>query len=118
MKEGAPWLKTTHIQWAWAASRAKGSHLHAQYLRIRSRRGPKKAIGAVTASILTGRLPPAQKRSPFHELGANYFDSRAKGKQVLRLVHRLQSLGFTVQITSMAASWRICFCRGRDLEDR
>jgi tetraacyldisaccharide-1-P 4'-kinase len=27
----------------------------------------------------------------------------AKGKQVPRLVNRLQSLGFTVQITSMAA---------------
>jgi len=43
MKKGAPWLKTTLIQCAWAASRTKGSYLQAQYLRIRSRRGPKKA---------------------------------------------------------------------------
>ena len=41
MKKGAPWLKTTLIQCAWAATRTKGTYLHAQYLRLRSRRGPK-----------------------------------------------------------------------------
>ena len=39
----------------------------------------------------------------YHDLGANHFDNRAKGKQVLRLVNRLQNLGFAVQITPMAA---------------
>ena len=53
MKKGALWLKTTLIQCAWAATRTKGTYLHAQYLRLRSRRGPKRAIGAVAASILT-----------------------------------------------------------------
>jgi hypothetical protein len=53
MKKGAPWLKTTLIQCAWAASRKKGSYLQAQFLRLRSRRGAKKAIGAVAASMLT-----------------------------------------------------------------
>ena len=42
MKKGAPWLKTTLIQCAWAASRKKNSYLQAQYLRIRSRRGAKR----------------------------------------------------------------------------
>jgi len=37
MKKGAPWLKTTLIQCAWAATRVKGSYLQAQYLRLRSR---------------------------------------------------------------------------------
>jgi transposase len=53
MRKGAPWLKTTLIQCAWAASRARKSYLHAQYMRLRSRRGAKKAIGAVAASMLT-----------------------------------------------------------------
>jgi transposase len=39
----------------------------------------------------------------YQDLGANHFDNRDKGKQVLRLVNRLQSLGFAVQITSTAA---------------
>ena len=103
MKKGAPWLKTTLIQCAWAASRTKASYLQAQYLRIRSRRGPKKAIGAVAASILTAAYHMLKDGTLYQDLGANHFDNRDKGKQALRLVNRLQSLGFTVQITSMAA---------------
>jgi transposase len=103
MKKGAPWLKTTLIQCAWAASRTKGSYLQAQYLRIRSRRGGKKAIGAVAASMLTAAYHMLKDGTLYQDLGANHFDNRDKGKQALRLVNRLQSLGFTVQITSMAA---------------
>ena len=103
MKKGAPWLKTTLIQCAWAASRKKGSYLQAQFLRIRSRRGAKKAIGAVAASMLTAAYHMLKDGTLYQDLGANHFDNRDKGKQALRLVNRLQSLGFTVQITSMAA---------------
>jgi transposase len=53
MRKGSPRLKTTFVQRAWAASRTKGSYLQAQFHRIRARRGPKKAIVAVAASILT-----------------------------------------------------------------
>jgi transposase len=103
MKKGAPWLKITLIQCAWAASRTKGSYLQAQYLRIRSRRGAKKAIGAVAASMLTAAYHMLKDGTLYQDLGASHFDNRDKGKQALRLVNRLQSLGFAVQITSMAA---------------
>jgi hypothetical protein len=39
----------------------------------------------------------------YQDLGASHFYSRAKGKQVLRLESRLQSLGFIVQIAFLAA---------------
>ena len=103
MKKGAPWLKTTLIQCAWAASRKKNSYLQAQYLRIRSRRGAKKAIGAVAASMLTAAYHMLKDGTLYQDLGANHFDNRAKGKHVLRLVNRLQNLGFDVQITPLAA---------------
>jgi len=103
MKKGAPWLKTTLVQCAWAATRKKESYLQAQFLRIRSRRGPKKAIGAVAASILTAAYNMLKNGALYQDLGANHFDNRDKGKQVLRLLNRLQSLGFAVQITSTAA---------------
>jgi transposase len=103
MKKGAPWLKTTLIQCAWAATRTKQSYLQAQYLRIRSRRGPQKAVGAVAASILTAAYQMLKNGTLYQDLGANHFDNRAKGKQVLRLVNRLQNLGFAVQITPLAA---------------
>jgi transposase len=103
MKKGAPWLKTTLIQCAWAASRKKNSYLQAQYLRIRSRRGAKKAIGAVAASMLTAAYHMLKDGTLYQDLGANHFDNRAKGKHVLRLVNRLQNLGFDVRITPLAA---------------
>ena len=103
MKKGAPWLKTTLIQCAWAASRKKNSYLQAQYLRIRSRRGAKKAIGAVAASMLTAAYHMLKDGTLYQDLGANHFDTRDKGKQALRLINRLQNLGYAVQITSMAA---------------
>jgi transposase len=43
MRKGAPWLKTTLIQCAWAAARKNGSYLQAQFHRLRSRRGAKAA---------------------------------------------------------------------------
>jgi len=103
MKKGAPWLKTTLIQCAWAATRVKGSYLQAQYLRLRSRRGAKKAIGAVAASMLTAAYHMLKNGTLYKDLGADHFDLRAKGKQVLRLVNRLQHLGYAVHISPIAA---------------
>jgi hypothetical protein len=87
----------------------KGSYLQAQYLRPRSRRGPKKAIVAVAASILTAAYHMLKNGILYQDLGANHFDQRAKGKHVLRLVNRLQNLGFAVHITPMAAQSKVCF---------
>src|SRR5206468_4391169 len=50
---GNPWLKTTLVQAAWAAVHKRDTYLYAQFLRLKSRRGPKQAIVAVAASILT-----------------------------------------------------------------
>ena len=46
-------MKTALVQAAWAAVRKKHSDLNAQFQRLRARRGPRKAICAVAASILT-----------------------------------------------------------------
>jgi transposase len=53
LRKGNPWLKSLLVQCAWAASRAKDSYFRGQFHRLRVRRGPKKAICAVAASILT-----------------------------------------------------------------
>jgi len=103
MKKGAPWLKSALIQCAWCASRTKDSYLQAQYLRLRSRRGAKKAVCAVAASILTAAYHMLKNGTVYQDLGASYFDNRAKDKQALRLVSRLKNLGFEVQIKPLAA---------------
>ncbi len=104
MRKGAPWLKTTLIQCAWAAARTKESYLQAQFHRLRARRGAKKAIGAVAASILTSAYHMLKNGTLYEDLGADHFDNRAKGKQIQRLVSRLQNLGFTVQLQPVEAA--------------
>src|SRR6266478_3111329 len=103
LRHGAPWLKTTLVQCAWSAVRKKGSYLQAQFHRLRARRGAKKAIGAVAASILTAAYHMLTDGTLYQDLGADHFDRRAKAAQTKRLVNRLQSLGYHVQITPAAA---------------
>jgi transposase len=102
MRKGAPWLKTTLIQCAWAAARKKGSYLQAQFHRLRSRRGAKKAIGAVAASMLTAAYHMLKDGTLYDDIGADHFDRKAKTAQTKRLISRLQSLGYAVQITPVA----------------
>ena len=61
-RSSATWLKTTLVQCAWAAVKKKDSYLQAQFHRIKARRGPKKAIMAVAASILTAIYHMLKKR--------------------------------------------------------
>jgi transposase len=103
MRKGAPWLKTTLIQCAWAAARKKGSYLQAQFHRLRARRGAKKAIGAVAASMLTVVYHMLKDGTLYRDLGADHFDRRAKATATKRLIARLESLGYDVHITPIAA---------------
>jgi transposase len=103
MKKGAPWLKTNLIQCAWAAARTRQTYLKAQYLRLKSRRGPKKAIGAVAASILNAAYHMILHQTSYQDLGPDFFDHQHKQKLASKLLNRLQKLGFNVQITPQTA---------------
>ena len=93
-----PWLKTTLVQAAWAAARNKDGYLRAQFLRLKSRRGPKKAIIAVAASMLTAAYYMLRDGVDYRDLGADHFDRRDKAKLAKRLVARLHDLGFNVEL--------------------
>jgi transposase len=62
LRTGCPWLKATLVQRGWAAARTKATYLNAQFVRLRARRGPKKAVCAVAASHPHGGLSHAQRR--------------------------------------------------------
>jgi transposase len=102
VRDGAPWLKTTLVQAAWCAARTKGTYLRAQFQRLKSRRGPKKAVVAVAASILKAIYFMLRDGVAYQDLGANHFDRRDRDKMVRRLVHRLETLGCTVQVIATA----------------
>jgi hypothetical protein len=102
LRHGAQWLKTTLVQAAWAAARCKTGYLPAQFRRLRSRRGPKKAIMAVAASILTAAYYILRDGVDYRDLGADHFDRADRYKAASRLVKRLTDLGFAVDIKTAA----------------
>ena len=98
MRKGGTWLKTTLVQCAWAAVRKKDSYLQAQFYRIKARRGPKKAIMAVVASILTAIYHMLKDGTMYKDLGSNHFNRRSTDQQKTHLIKRLADLGYTVEI--------------------
>src|SRR5436309_415875 len=103
VRKSGNWLKTTLVTAAWAAVRTKESYLHAQFLRIKSRRGAKKVILAVAASMLTAAYFMLRDGVEYQDLGPDHFHRRDRSKVIHRLVRRLQDLGCTVQVTEDAA---------------
>jgi transposase len=98
IRSSNPWLKTTLVQAAWAAARKKDSYLRAQFLRLKSRRGPKKAVIAVAASMLTAAYHMLKDGVDYRDLGGDHFDRRDKAKLAKRLIARLHDLGLTVEV--------------------
>jgi transposase len=103
IKKGARWLKATLIQCAWSASRMKGRYLSALYHRLRGRRGPKKAILAVAAAILTAAYHMLKTGTPYRDLGPQHLEPRSKSALTSRLLKRLAGLGYAVEIKPLAA---------------
>jgi transposase len=98
LRKGAPWLKTTLVQCAWAASRKKDGYLRAQFQRLRQRRGPKKAVCAVAASMLTAIWHMLHDGTVYQDLGANHFHKRSPEQQARHLAQQIPKLGFTCSI--------------------
>jgi transposase len=98
IRHATPWLKTTLIQAAWAATRKKDSYLHAQFVRLKSRRGPKKAIVAVAASMLTAAYFMLRDGVEYRDLGGRYFGEHDKRETANRLLRRLRDLGVVVEV--------------------
>ena len=101
-RPSAPWLKTTMVQAAWAAARTKDSYFHAQFVRLKNRRGPKKAIVAVAASMLTAIYYMLREGTEFQDLGSQYFTQHDKDQIAKRLLRRLRELGVEVEVKNAA----------------
>jgi transposase len=97
-RQSAPWLKPTLVNAAWAATHKKDGYLRAQFLRIKSRRGAKKAILAVASSMLTAAYFMLRDGVEYHDLGAHHFEQRDKHQLAKRLIQRLRDLGVAVEV--------------------
>jgi transposase len=101
LRKGAPWLKTTLVQCAWAATHKKRRYLQAQFQRLRHRRGPKKAICAVAASILTAAYHMLRDGTFYQDLGVYHFYRTTAQTQASRLVRQITNLGFSCTLTPL-----------------
>jgi hypothetical protein len=90
------------VQAAWAAVKVKGGCLQAQLHRPRARRGAKKAIIGVAASMLTAAWHMLRDGAEWHDLGTAHFDRADAQKTANRLIRRLEQIGYAVQITPAA----------------
>jgi transposase len=97
-RKGNPWLRQVLIQVAHAAAHTKNTYLSAQYRRIASRRGGKRAAMAVAHSILVISYHLLSEGTTYQELGGNFFDERDRQAVERRLVRRLERLGYHVDL--------------------
>ena len=102
-RKGDPWLRTALIEAAQAAGRTRGTYLAAQYHRLAGRRGKKKALVAVGHTILVIAYHLLTEQTDYRELGPLHFDQRDEQRVTRRLIHRLQALGYRVQLDRPAA---------------
>jgi transposase len=104
LRPGAPWLKTLLVQAGWCAVRTKGSYFRALFLRLKARRGPKKAIVAVARAILTAVYFMLKRGVDYHDLGPDHFQRTERTRLAARLARKLDELGFDVTLTERAAA--------------
>ncbi|MFZ1430479.1 MAG: IS110 family transposase [Geminicoccaceae bacterium] len=104
LRKGAPWLKTLLVQTAWCAARVKGTYLRALFGRLKARRGPRKAIIAVAAAILTSAYWMLRRGVAYTDLGPDHFDRVDRTRLAARLARKLGELGFDVALSPRKAA--------------
>ena len=104
LRKGAPWLKTLLVQTAWCAARVKGTYLRTLFGRLKARRGPRKAIIAVAAAILTSAYWMLRRGVAYTDLGPDHFDRVDRTRLAARLARKLDELGFDVTLSPRKAA--------------
>ena len=102
-RKGNRWLRGALVEAAHSATRTK-TYLAAQFRRLATRRGPKKAMVAVAHSILRIVYHLLLDEHPFEDLGETYFDQRQHQAVSRRLKQRLERLGYRVQLEPVASA--------------
>jgi transposase len=102
-RRGNTALRPVLILIAQAASRQKGTYCHALFKRLAARRGKKRATVAVAHALLVAFYHMLKDGVPYQELGPDHFDKLNKPKTIHNLTKRLQTLGYEVTLTEVAA---------------
>jgi transposase len=104
VRKGNAWLRSALVEAAHAAARCSTTYLSAQYHRLAARRGANKATVALGHTLLVIVYHVLSKKEVYHDLGSNYFDEHDRQAVQKRLVRRLETLGYQVQLTPTATA--------------
>jgi transposase len=102
-RPGNRWLRISLVLAARAAANSKGTYLSAQYHRIASRRGKKRAIVAVAHTILVIIYHMLKTGEVYKDKGVNFFDRINEESLIKRTKRRMESLGYNVSIEKKAS---------------
>lgn len=95
-RKGSRWLRQVLVEIAHVAAKTKDTYLAAQYRRIASRRGKKRALIALGHTVLVIAYQLLTRKQPYHDLGVAYFDKLEQSRVQRRLVRRLERMGYEV----------------------
>jgi transposase len=96
-------LKAILVQAAHTVARSKDNYLGAQFRRLATRRGKKRAAVAVARSILVIAYHMLRKGTHYLELGVDHFDKLNREAVERRLLKRLSQLGYKVTLEPAVA---------------
>lgn len=96
--KGNPLLRSTLVQCAWAAAKRKDSFFSAQYTRISTHRGKKRAAVAVAHSILIAIYHVLKEKTAYRDLGNNYYNQFNQERKANAMVKKLTALGYYVTL--------------------
>jgi transposase len=103
-RKGNPWLRAALVEAGWAAGKVKGSYFFGQYHNLLRRRGKRRACIAVGHSLLVVAHTLMATGQRYRELGADFLNRRSKEAVARSLVHKLNALGFQVDLQPLTAA--------------
>ena len=94
IRKGNALLKSTLVLCAHAAVRHKSSYFHAQFKRISTHRGKKRAYVAVAHSILIAIYHILKDGVKYQDLGAEYYNQFNAERKIHAYLKKLKALGW------------------------
>jgi transposase len=102
-RKGNVYVRGALTQAAWAATRTKHTYLAAQFRRLTTRLGKRRALVAVGHSILIIAWHLLSKQATYQELGSDYFDRCDAHAYRLKLIRKLEALGLKVAVEPLTS---------------
>ena len=96
--KGNTHLRAVLAEVVWVISHMKGNYLSAQYHRLAHRIGKKRAIVAVSNSLMVIIYHLLGDQQDYHDLGPHFLETLDSERQRKGAVRRLEAMGYKVTL--------------------